>query len=765
MVEHAKESQIFIDYDKESFRQEFERAFKGLPRYTKEYLICLLPILRWIHRYNLMWLLGDLIAGITVGIVIVPQSMAYAKIAQLPPQYGLYTGFVGLCIYCIFATSKDISIGPTAVMSLLVGQTITTVTATYPQITPEEIAVAFSLMTGAIAVFLGLARLGILVDFIPGPAIAGFATGAAITITLGQWPALFGLGSHINTQDSAYLIFGHFFQNLPHTQLDAAFGLVGLLWLYCVQYGCQYLAKRYPKHGTAFFFFGIMRNGLLVIVGTAIAYGVCKGNATPPIQILKTVQPGFEAMGVPKPSILVISQIASTLPSACIILILEHVSIAKSFGRVNSYTINPDQEIIAIGFTNLWGAFFGAYPSTGSFSRTAIMARSGVRTPLAGIFSAAIVVLALYVLTPAFYYIPNAVLAAVVIHAVAPLASGYSYIKRLAAVSLWEAFIFIAAVIVTFFTNVEYGIYVSVILSIVILLFRIARPRFWTLGRVPLASDVPKTEPAQQRYLYVSSHHPSLGKYVESLPKGILMCRVEESFTYPNSGYVVDRIVGYCKDQTRRGGATPKKSERAWNDAADAAEDEARAKLPLLHALILDFASVNRLDSTGLQAVVDAQTALNRYAGHHVEFHFVNIVHPAIRQSLLVAGFGTQPVPGHDQDAPAEILPVVPVSMDGPRHAATSALGASSSLPSSSSSSNNDVEASIHSVSGGGAIYHLENVDDQNESTLSNPILVPKDLYPFFHYSGDEAVNAALRSQYYRASFVADDGHEKKETA
>ncbi|ORX53071.1 sulfate permease [Hesseltinella vesiculosa] len=735
----GNEGEIIVDYDELTFRKEVEQTTKNLPRYTKDYLVGLLPIFKWIHRYNVHWLVGDLIAGITVGIVIVPQSMAYAKIAQLPPQYGLYTGFVGLCIYCLFATSKDISIGPTAVMSLLVGQTVTRITASNPDITPEQIAVAFSLFTGAIATFIGLVRLGILVDFIPAPAIAGFMTGSAITISIGQWPALFGLKSFINTQDSAYLIFGHFFQNLPKTKLDVAFGLVGLVWLYGVRYLCQYLTKRFPKYSMPLFFFSIMRNGVLVIVGTAIAYAINIGKTTSPISILKTVPSGFQAMAVPSTNVSIISDIASSLPSGVIILILEHVAIAKSFGRVNNYTINPDQEIIAIGFTNIWGAFFGAYPSTGSFSRTAIKARSGVRTPIAGVFSAAVVVLALYVLTPAFYYIPDAILAAVVIHAVVDLVSGPSYIKRLAAVSLWELFVFFAAVIITFFTTVEYGIYASVGLSILILLFRIARPRFWALGRVPLISDVPKTEPAHQRYLYVSPNHPSLGKLVEPLPRGILMCRVEESFTYPNSSYVVDRIVEYCKDQTRRGGPVPKKSERAWNDASTAASDADRQKLPILHALILDFASVNRLDSSGLQAVVDAQTALNRHAGQHVEFHFVNIVHPAIRQSLIVAGFGTQPLPGQEQHG-QEILPVVPVSMDGPQQPTASQSRASSS---------NDIESNLDDEK-----FQLDHIDHDfanktrngSASTLSLPIPVPKDVYPFFHWSGDEAVNAATHS-------------------
>jgi sodium-independent sulfate anion transporter 11 len=190
------------------------------------------------------------------------------------------------------------------------------------------------------------------------PAIAGFMSGSAITITVGQLPKLFGISS-INTQDPTYLIFGNFFKNLPNTKLDVAFGLVSMLWLYGIRYACQVFGDRYPKYNSHFYFFGIMRNGVLVIFGTLIAFLINIGKTTSPISILKTVPPGFQAMGVPVVSINVLSQIASTLPSGVIILILEHVAIAKSFGRINDYTISPDQEIIAIGFTNIWAAFFG----------------------------------------------------------------------------------------------------------------------------------------------------------------------------------------------------------------------------------------------------------------------------------------------------------------------------------------------------------------------------------------------------------------------
>ncbi|KAI9273093.1 sulfate transporter family-domain-containing protein [Phascolomyces articulosus] len=786
---------IVVDYEQVSYKQKAQQFGKKLPKKSVHYIASFFPIIQWIHRYNTAWLLRDLIAGITVGIVVVPQSMGYAKIAELPAEYGLYTAFVGLAVYCFFATSKDISIGPTAVMSLLLGQAIIRGTSTEGStITGPEIAVTFSLIAGATILFIGLVRLGILVDFIPGPAVAGFTTGSAITITFSQLKGLTGI-KDINTHDPAYLILGNFFKHIPQIKLDIAFGLGGLIWLYGVNYGSAYLTKKYPQYTHHLFLFSIMRNGILVIFGTLISYLIQLGRDESPIKILGEVPAGFQAMQVPRINTELLSVVAPSLPSGVIVLILEHVVIAKSFGRLNDYTISPSQEMAAIGMTNIIASFFGAYPSTGSFSRTAILSRSGVKTPISGVFSAAVVLLALYALTPAFYYIPDSILAAVVIHAVANLVSGPAYIKRLASISLWELFIFAVAVIVTFFSSVEYGIYAAVALAIVILLFRIARPRFWPLGRIPLAATTttPKKKRLsdthdinydekrmlammhennyeQQQYLYIAENHPSLGDRVESLPAGLLMCRVDESFTYPNSSYISEKIISYCKSRSQRSGPKLKKRDRSWNDNAPDDDDnkerqknsQQKQKLPRLHALIIDFSSVNRLDSSGLQALVDAQNTLNRYSGHHVEFHFVTVLNPAIRQTLIVAGFGTQPTMQYLAE-PTEVLPFItqqPVAT--PHHEkeeprfdieqpppTPSDDGACSSSSSSSNSPDNNNKNESKTTKKDGEVVMVEDVADELEgsggaSTKSIPL--PKDRYPFFHWSSDEAIKSALLS-------------------
>ncbi|CAG8591976.1 28525_t:CDS:2, partial [Racocetra persica] len=294
----------------------------------------------WIHHYNLTWFVSDLIAGITIGLVVIPQSMGYAKIATLPVEYGLYSSFVGVSIYCFFATSKDISIGPTAVMSLLMGQTIDSILKINNNYANTTIAATFSLLTGFVALTLGLLRLGFIVANLLG--ISG-----------------------IDNKEATYLVLIKTF----------------------VKYSCSFLSRRYPNKERLFFFLGISRNFVVVALCTFVAYLLNIGQTTSPINILKNVPSGFDHIGTPNLEPDLVRLVCGYLPGISVVLILEHVALARSFGRINDYKIVASQELIAIGATNALGSFFGAYPATGSFSRSAINAKSGVRTPLAGLYS------------------------------------------------------------------------------------------------------------------------------------------------------------------------------------------------------------------------------------------------------------------------------------------------------------------------------------------------------------------------------------------
>jgi len=209
--------------------------------------------LDWIFHYNLTWLFGDFIAGVTVGFVVIPQGMAYALLAQLPPEYGLYTSFVGFILYWAFATSKDITIGTVAVMSTIVGNIVTKVQEKQPEIEAVDIARALSIVAGSILLFIGLTRLGRIVELIPLVAITSFMTGAALSIGAGQVPALMGI-SGVNNRGPTYLVIIDTLKGLGRTKLDAAIGLSALLMLYSIRIFCNIMSKKQPSKQKVWFF-------------------------------------------------------------------------------------------------------------------------------------------------------------------------------------------------------------------------------------------------------------------------------------------------------------------------------------------------------------------------------------------------------------------------------------------------------------------------------------------------------------------------------
>ncbi|KAK6454886.1 high affinity sulfate permease [Scheffersomyces xylosifermentans] len=478
-----------------------KKVFANPLKMIVDYFISLFPIAKWILHYNLTWLYGDVVAGITVGVVLVPQSMSYAQLASLDAQFGLYSSFVGVFIYSFFATSKDVSIGPVAVMSAQVAKVIAHVDAKVgDKYAPEVIATFLSLICGGIAAGIGILRLGFILEFISIPAVLGFMTGSAFNIAAGQVPALMGYNKLVNTRDPTYLVIINDLKNLKHSTVDAAFGLVPLFILYFWKYSMDYAQKRFPKQKLWFFYIQQLRNAIVIIVATAISWGVVhpklkawKGDPAKfkaPISTLGHVPKGLKNVGVMTIPEGIIDAMASEIPVSTVILLLEHISISKSFGRINDYKVIPDQEVIAIGVTNLIGTFFNAYPATGSFSRSALKAKCGVRTPVAGIFTGAVVLLALYALTSTFYYIPKATLSAIIIHAVSDLIANYKVTWNLWTVSPIDCGIFVINVIITVFASIEDGVYFAVCASVAVLLFRIAKPRGHFLGRIQVAEVV-----------------------------------------------------------------------------------------------------------------------------------------------------------------------------------------------------------------------------------------------------------------------------------
>lgn len=266
------------------------------------------------------------------------------------------------------------------------------------------------------------------------------------------------------------------------------------------------------------------------------------------------------------------------------------------------------------------------------------MARSGVKSPMAGIFSAAVVVLALYVLTPAFYYIPEATLAAVVIHAVSDLVSGPKYVKELWKASKLETLVFAAAVLLTFFVDVETGIYVAVALSLFIMLLRIARPPVTLLAPAPIQPNKSSNCFNMDHYIYVDEGDIHFQQRLVPLPPGVVVVRIDSAIVYPNVAHISENIIQTVKVRTRRGGDGQQK-QMLWNQPLEKS-NHLRDNLPVLSALVLDMSAVTRMDSTALQTLASCRDTLDRYAGQPVAWHFASVKSVQVRNDLIQFGFG-----------------------------------------------------------------------------------------------------------------------------
>ncbi|KXN82526.1 putative sulfate permease C3H7.02 [Leucoagaricus sp. SymC.cos] len=580
------------------------------------YFIDLFPILQWIHRYNIGWLSGNVIVGLTVGMVAVPLGMSYAQIAILPPEYGLYSSFVGVFIYCFFATSKDISIGPVAVMSLIVANMIT-----------------------LIALGIGILRLGWLVEFISEPVVSGFVTGSAITIGVGQLAGLMGM-TGFNTRATPYEVAINVLKHLPHTTLDAAFGVTGFVSLYLIRSGSVWASRIWPRRVRIFFFLGVLRNATVVLILTVAAWLYCRKrrdeNGHYPIRLLQTVPAGLKHVRAPNLDSKLVSTLMGDLPIATIILLLEHIAIAKaSFERSNGYNIDPNQEPFANGLAKCVGSCFGAYPATGSFASSALNCKSGVRTPMGGVVTSIVVIVSLYGLTEAFFWIPQAGLSAIIIHAVADLVASPHEVYLFWRISPFEFFIWFTAVILTVFVNIETGIYLATAASLILLLVRLAHSRGSFLGRVSLGSESGSQSESREIFL-------PLNTKIMLLAPGVIAYKFEEGYLYPNCSIVNSALVDYVKENMRRGKdlSTVSLHDRPWNDSGprnnSASAQAMNERKPWLHAIVLDFSSVSQLDTTATQELIDTRTEVERWT----DFHFATIQSPWIRRALIAGGFG-----------------------------------------------------------------------------------------------------------------------------
>ncbi|KAK4446198.1 sulfate transporter family-domain-containing protein [Podospora aff. communis PSN243] len=613
----------------------------GIFRYFRDIFV----FTQWLPRYNWSWLVGDGIAGLTVGFVVIPQAMAYALLANLSPEYGLYTSFVGAALYWVFGTSKDIVIGTTAVGSLLIGTVIASIQEHQPGVyTNEEIAKTTSAMAGVILLVVSLLRLGWIIEFISYIPISAFVTAASVIIISTQFPVLMGI-TGVNTRQAPYLVIIDALKGLPRTRLDAAIGLTAMVLLYAIRYFCSYMETRHPKNKKTWAIISSMRLTFVMLLYTFISWLVTRNLSAEerPFRIVGHISRGFNHAGPPRIEGDLMLLILPELPAMVIILIIEHVAIAKSFGRTFGYTVLPSNEMLAQGASNLLGPFVGGYVCTGSFGASAVLSKAGVQTPLAGLFSAGILVLALYALTSVFFYIPMAALAGLIIHAVANLPTPPKNLLKYWRMSPFELVIWIVGVVVAIFVGLEISVYVTICLSLAWFLVRQARTTGQFLSQAHVYRTVDGHTTPRDVYLPLDA---STTATITPPHPGVFIFRFPEGLSYMNQAQHTANLIAHVRANTRPG-TLNKSSQKShakalWSEPPSDAE--ASLGLPPLRAVVLDCSSIDHLDITAVQALVDARHALDKHAGgasecHAVGWYFAGLMNPWARKALRVAGF------------------------------------------------------------------------------------------------------------------------------
>lgn len=423
------------------------------------------PILDWLPNYNKAWLKGDINAGLTVGVMLIPQGIAYAMIAGLPPIYGLYTALIPQIIYAIFGTCRQLSVGPVAMDSLIVASGVA-VLADIGTDNFIEFAILLAFMVGALQLLFGVFRLGFLVNFLSKPVISGFTMAAALIIGFNQFKHLFGIDIERDNKIQNLVIdtITHFNQSNLTTVI---IGTVTVVVLYV-------LKRKFTKVPAA----------LLVVILGILTAKLFQLEALG-VQIVGEVPEGLPSFRMPvfnKEIMLKLGPVALTL---AFVGFLEAVSMSRAVeGNHDEYRMIPNQELVALGLSNIVGSFFQTYPATGGFSRTAVNDQSKAKTHLASLIAAFVVGLTLLFLTPVFYYLPKAVLGAIIFVAVLGLID-FKVPKQLFKYAKLDLVILNVTLIVTAMVGITEGIIIGVILSLVMLIYNSTKPHVAVLGNIP----------------------------------------------------------------------------------------------------------------------------------------------------------------------------------------------------------------------------------------------------------------------------------------
>ena len=526
----------------------------------------IIPILEWLPAYNKSLFKDDLVAGIIVGIILIPQGIAYALIAGLPPIYGLYCAIVPQVMYAIFGSSRQVAIGPVAMDSLIVATGVSTL-ALAGSDSYISIAILLALLVGMIQFFMGIFSLGFIVNFLSKPVITGFTSAIALIIGLNQFGNLFGV-DFIQSDQIQHIVNDIWFRFMNYNYETTLIGGISMALIIVF----RKINKKIPN--------------ALIVVTFGILLIKYFEKSFEDVAIIRDIPSGLPSFGIPDFDI---DQIRELFPIALTLVMvgyLETISIGKSLeAKQEAYRIRPNQELLALGISNIVGSLFQAYPISSSFSRSAVNQESGAKTGMAALISVAMVILTVLFLTPLFYYLPKTVLAAIIIVAV------FGLINLREAVYLWKVnqldfWLMLATFTGTLVLGIEFGIIVGVGLSLIVLIFRTSRPYVTELGKVPN-----------------SNFYRNKNRFEEVIIESdILIFRFDAQLFYANSTYFRDKL--------------------------DTMVYEKGAALQLI---VLDAESINRVDSTGVEMLKES---IKYYQKKQISFFLAGVKGP-VRDDLF----------------------------------------------------------------------------------------------------------------------------------
>ncbi|WP_417239747.1 SulP family inorganic anion transporter [Celeribacter halophilus] len=486
------------------------------PRLLKRYL----PILDWGSKYNRQAFANDGIAAIIVTIMLIPQSLAYALLAGLPPEAGLYASIVPIMLYTVFGTSRALAVGPVAVVSLMtaaaVGQVAEQGTAGY-----ATAALTLAFLSGAILMALGLFRLGFLANFLSHPVIAGFITASGILIAASQLKHILGIdaGGHtlVHLIESLWVHLGQI------SWITLVIGGSATAFLFWVRKGLKPLLKKAglgPRLADV-----VTKAGpVAAVVVTTLVTGVFHLDGQG-VKIVGAVPQSLPPFTWPVSSLALMQQLFVPALLISIIGFVESISVAQTLAAKKRQRVDPDQELIGLGAANIGAAFTGGFPVTGGFSRSVVNFDAGAETPAAGAFTAVGLGIAALFLTPLIYFLPKATLAATIIVAVLSLVD-FKILKTTWDYSKADFTAVLATIILTLLSGVEVGVSAGVILSIALHLYKTSKPHIAEVGLVP----------GTQHFRNVLRHE------VRTTPE-LVTIRVDESLYFANARFLEDYIL------------------------------------------------------------------------------------------------------------------------------------------------------------------------------------------------------------------------------